>query len=102
MKIPIYTGLQMLEDAVKGESVSRHLLRLRKMKKADPEFVRDYQFQAMKTLIAYAYKNTVFYRHRFEEQGVQPGDIKSFDDFARLKPVTREDIQEHSLDIISK
>ena len=102
MKIPIYTGLQMLEDAVKGESVSRHLLRLRKMKKADPEFIRDYQFQAMKTLIAYAYKNTVFYRHRFEEQGVQPGDIKSFDDFARLKPVTREDIQEHSLDIISK
>jgi len=72
------------------------------MKKADPEFLRDYQFKTMKKLVAYAYDNTEFYRKRFTEQGVEPGDIGSLEDFAQLKPVTREDIQEHGLEVISK
>lgn len=102
MRAPFHTGLRKLEDAVKGESVARHLSRLKKMKEADPEFIHSYQLRAIKKLIVYAYNNTTFYRQRFDEQGVQPDDIQSFDDFARLRPVTREDIQAHGGDIISK
>jgi len=102
MRTALYTGLRFLEDAAKGESVTKHLLRLRRMKQADPEQIRDFQFKAMKKLIAYAYDNTVFYKQRFDKQGIHPEDIQSLDDFAQLKPVTRKDIQDHGIDIISR
>jgi len=101
MKTALYTGLRYVEDIAKGESVTKHLLRLRKMKQADPEYIREYQFKAMKKLIAYAYENTSFYRERFDNQGVHPEDIKTLDDFSKLKPVTREDIQNHGSELIS-
>jgi len=102
MKTALYTGLRWLEDVSKGETVTKHLLKLRRMKEADPEFIRDDQFKAMTKLVAYAYENSPFYRKRFDEQGVKPGDIKSLDDFSRLKPVTREDVQAHTLEFITK
>ena len=97
-----YTGLRYLEDVVRGESVSKHLRRLRRMRDADPEYIRDYQFKAMKKLVDFAYENSPFYRRKFDEQEVKPGDIKTFDDFAKLKPVTREEVQDHTLEFISK
>jgi len=102
MKTTFYTGLRYLEDVVKGESVLKHLRRLRRMKDADPEFIRDYQFNAMKKLVAFAYENSPFYTRKFDEQGIKPGDIKTLDDFTKLKPVTREEVQAHSLEFISK
>ena len=102
MKTALYTGLRFLEDAAKGESVTKHLLRLRKLKRADPEYIREYQFKAMKRLISSAYENSSFYRKRFDDQGVHPEDVKSFEDFTFLNPVTREDIQNHSAELISK
>ena len=101
MKSAFYTGLRYVEDIAKGESVTKHLSRLRRMKDADPEYIREYQFKAMKKLIANAYENTSFYKKRFDDQGVHPEDIKSFDDFAQLNPVTREDIQNHGSELIS-
>lgn len=102
MKEALYSGLRYIEDVVKGESVTKHLRRLRKMMQADPEYIREYQFKAMKKLIAYAYENTAFYKQRFDEQGVHPEDIRSIDDFSQLKPVTREDIRVHGLELIAK
>ncbi len=102
MKTAIYTGLRFLEDIAKGDRVTKHLLWLRKMKKADPEYIHEYQFKAMKKLIAYAYENTSFYKERFVNQGVHPEDIKNLDDFAQLNPVTREDIQNHGSELISR
>jgi len=102
MKTEIYTGLRWFEDVAKGETVTKHLLRLRRMKTADPEFIRDDQFKKLTKLIAHAYEHSAFYKKRFDEQGVMPGDIKSFNDFAQLRPLTREDVQDHTLELIAK
>lgn len=102
MRRTVYSVFRLLEDVVKGETVTKHLRRLRRLKSADPEYIRDYQYKAMKKLVGYAYENSPFYRKRFDEQGVQPGDIKSLDDFAKLRPVTREDVQDHTLEFIAK
>lgn len=102
MKTALYTGLRFLEDVIRGDSVLKHLLRLRRMRDADPEFIREYQFAALKKLVDFAYKNSPFYTRKFDEQGVKPGDIKTLDDFAKLKPVTREEVQDHTFEFISR
>jgi phenylacetate-CoA ligase len=80
----------------------RHLSRIRKMKDEDPEIIRDFQFKAMKKLVAHAYANTVFYREWFDKQGIKPEDIRSLEDFSRLALVTREDVQYRTEDMIAK
>jgi len=39
-------------------------------------------------LVRYAYDNSPFYRKRFDEIGLEPGDIKTIDDFKTLIPLT--------------
>ena len=102
MKAIAYTALRLFEDAAKKETVTKHLSRLRKMRQEDPEALRSYQFTAVKKLLEYAYENTRFYRQRMVDQGVHPGDIRSLEDFSRLKPVTREDIQCRGQELLSR
>jgi len=102
MKKAAYTGLRYLEDILKKEKVVRHLRLLRKMRTADPEQIRDYQFKAAKKLLEHAYETTPFYKERMDAQGVRPADIRSLEDFSRLKPVTREDIQTRGTGLISR
>jgi phenylacetate-CoA ligase len=98
----VYATLRYCEDVFRKESVMKHLMRLRKLRDADPEFIRDYQFKAMKKLIAYAYENSAFYKEKFDAQGVKPEDVQSLEDFSQLECVTREDVQYRTEDMISK
>ncbi|MBU2489855.1 MAG: phenylacetate--CoA ligase family protein [Proteobacteria bacterium] len=65
--------------------------------------MRETQLEKLLTSLAWQYENTPFNRRRFDKAGVKPGDIQSFDDFARAIPVAgqaeiRELIGEIGLD----
>ncbi|MCJ7444131.1 MAG: phenylacetate--CoA ligase [Methanotrichaceae archaeon] len=47
------------------------------------------QEDRLKLIVRYVYDHSSFYRQRFNEAGVEPGDIKSLDDVAKL-PFTRK------------
>ncbi len=54
------------------------------------------QFGQLRTLLNFAAKNCPFYADRMRSCGLDPAGMRSLDDFRRLPPVTRRDIQDHS------
>ena len=57
--------------------------------------VRQDQWTRLKSLLAHAYAHTSFYRARFDEHGIRPEDIRSWQDFERLPVLTKDDIRAH-------
>jgi phenylacetate-CoA ligase len=97
-----YLGLRLLEDLAKGESVTKHFFRLRRLKHAEPEIINNHKFNALKRLLNHAYQNVPLYKKMFADQDCHPEDIKSFEDFAKLPSLSREDVQGHTQDLISE
>jgi len=54
------------------------------------ERMRGLQLARLKKQVAYNFANSEFYRSKFEAVGMQPGDIKSFEDFSRLPLMTKD------------
>ncbi len=48
----------------------------------------------LKAQIYYAYENSAFYRHKWDREGINPGDIKTLEDFERMPFVTKQEIRE--------
>ena len=69
--------LPILRDLERAESASLDELLAR-------------QRSALATLLRHAYDNVPFYRRRFEEAGLVPGDIGGPEDLARLPALTRQ------------
>jgi phenylacetate-CoA ligase len=44
-------------------------------------------------LMAYAWERSPFYRHKWTEAGLEPGDIKSLEDFERVPVVRKEELR---------
>lgn len=53
--------------------------------------MKDIQWKKLKNTLDFAYSNSAFYKKKFNEAGVTPSDIKSFDDFSSKIPVTTKD-----------
>lgn len=59
------------------------------------------QLDRLRRQVAYNHAHSPFYRDRFRAAGIEPGDIRSFDDFARLPLMDKTDqrnAQQESLD----
>ncbi len=52
-----------------------------------------HQLKGLKWTVKHAYNGSPFYRRRFEEAGVRPGDIKGLDDIKRLPFTTADDLK---------
>ena len=50
----------------------------------DREQLREIQSRRLVKMAEYVYYNTPFYRKKFQEMGLEPGDIKSIDDIVKL------------------
>jgi len=61
-----------------------------------PFFSRDemlaWQFTRIGALITHAFERIPFYRSLYQRARFQPGDLKSWDDFAKLPVITRDDV----------
>lgn len=58
-----------------------------------PDEVRALQWQRLRRLLTFAYERSPLYRRRFDEVGVQPGDVRSLADLRLLPTVRREDLR---------
>jgi phenylacetate-CoA ligase len=63
--------------------------------------VRQRQFRDAQSMIAYAYEHCRFYRRRFDQLGVLPGDIRDLADLAKLPVLSKDDIRENLGDMVS-
>ncbi|MEZ5779618.1 MAG: phenylacetate--CoA ligase PaaK [Paracoccaceae bacterium] len=52
------------------------------------------QFHRMKRSLRHAYANSPFYRHRFDDHGVHPDDLKTLGDLAKFPFTTKADLRD--------
>jgi len=53
------------------------------------------QFRRLKDLVVHAYKNTDFYKRRFDEAAFDPERFKDFTDLRKIPTLSKEDIREN-------
>ncbi len=58
------------------------------------EKIRQLQLKKFKKILAWAYQNSPFYRHLYKEAGLEPGDIKTFDDVAKVPKTEKSMLRE--------
>ena len=62
--------------------------------------LRHLQLKKLKKQLRYNYENSPFYRTRFDQAGLKPADVKTWEDFTRVPTMTKDDqrrCQEESL-----
>ncbi|MFN3687648.1 phenylacetate--CoA ligase PaaK [Salinarimonas sp.] len=52
------------------------------------------QLERLRWSLNHAYENSPFYRARFDEAGVHPGDVKALSDLARFPFTTKQDLRD--------
>jgi phenylacetate-CoA ligase len=76
-----------------GSPYLAHYRRLRRTQYDPPGAVRARQWDAVQAQIRHAYATVPFYRRRFEEAGLRPGDLRTPDDYRRLPVLTKADVR---------
>ena len=56
--------------------------------------LKAFQLEGLQWTVGHVYKGSEFYKKRFKEAGVKPGDIKTLDDIRKLPFATSKDLQE--------
>ncbi len=60
----------------------------------DRDQLREIQSKRLTKMADYVYHNSPFYRQRFQEMGLEPGDIKSIDDISKLPFTQKTDLRD--------
>jgi O-antigen/teichoic acid export membrane protein len=63
---------------------------------------REEQWRRIQALIRHAHGNCPLHRERFQAIGAEPGDFKSLEDYAKLPPLRREELQTHLARLIAE
>ncbi|MCK5219579.1 phenylacetate--CoA ligase family protein, partial [bacterium] len=79
----------------------KHLRYLEKSQYFEEERIRDYQWKKIKKLLDHAYKNCEYYRDKFNQKGIHPNDIKSFDDYFSIPILKKEDVNTYNEKLIA-
>jgi phenylacetate-CoA ligase len=80
----------------------RYLKELDRNQWQSPEELGILQLKKIQTIVEHAYVNVPFYKQRLTEAGMQPGDIRTLDDFHQLPVLTKQDIRAHRESLVAK
>lgn len=86
--LPSYYGL-------KGRPYGRYSRFLNKSQWWPDEKLREFQWTELQKLLDTAFDHVPFYKQKYSAAGVKRSDIRSFEDFSKLPPLTREEIRAH-------
>jgi phenylacetate-CoA ligase len=85
-----------------GSARLRYLAQLERSQYWSPEHLREYQWSALKKLVVYAFENCPYYTSKYRSAGISPADLRTPDDLSIVPTITKEEIQEHRDELISK
>ena len=54
-----------------------------------PEKLRELQLKKFKRIFTWAYEKSKFHRSLYDQAGIKPGDIRTFDDIKRVPKVEK-------------
>jgi phenylacetate-CoA ligase len=88
-----------LQEWLKGKPTYALLRELEKSQWLDAKALRERQFRALRQHLDFAYREVPYYSRLLDEHGLQPSRIQSFEDFARIPYLTRDDLRRHFADL---
>jgi phenylacetate-CoA ligase len=88
----LHTIIPWLHPETYG-GLAKRMRHYRELERNSIEKNRELQWQALVQLLIHAYNTSPFYRRRFDETGIKPERDLSPGDFARIPPLTRDDIR---------
>jgi phenylacetate-CoA ligase len=65
------------------------------------ERIREFQWNELKKLLTHAFASVPFLRHKYRAAGFAPEDLRGWDDFRRLPPLTRAEVNAYGPDLCS-
>ena len=93
--IPAYYGLR-------SRSYSRRLDFMERSQWWSPERVREFQWRELRLLLKHVFCSVPYYQKKYASAGIELGDIKTREDFAKLPPLSREEINSHRTELCSQ
>lgn len=87
---------------LRGEPVAPVLRELEESQHWPIERLRDLQWQRLQALWKHAWDTVSWYRDTWRTAGLSPGDLRSWDDWARVPPLGKPEIREHSERLVSE
>ncbi|HEU5335835.1 MAG TPA: hypothetical protein VFU27_07725, partial [Terriglobales bacterium] len=69
---------------------------LERQERLSPDALADLQFAELRRLAGHCYKRSRFYRRLWQAHGVQPQDIRSFDDVRHIPIVGKQELRAHT------
>ncbi len=94
--------LYPLYRKIKRDRVLAYLDEMHRIERLEPEEIRQFQWEKLKRLLAYAATHVPYYRQVFRRIGAEPGDFKSLDDFEAFPVLRKRDIKANKEDLISE
>jgi phenylacetate-CoA ligase len=86
----VRTLLLPLHERLKNTSTFACLREIEQTQWLDSAALRELQFARLRRHLEFAYRQTPYYRRLLDEHELPPHRIQSFDDFARVPPLTRD------------
>jgi len=80
----------------RGEKVKQYLPELERTQWYSTPELKEYQWKKLMIAIDHAYQNVPYYRYKFDEIGLSPSDITSYDNLLGIPVLTKEDIRSRS------
>lgn len=90
-----------LWNSYKGKQYYGHLRNIRYFHAKSLKEIRELQFGMLQRVIKNAYNNVPFYNEEWNRIGIEPGDIKSFEDFCKIPILTKNKIRQNTEMILS-
>ena len=84
---PVWAGLE-------GSPYLKYLKYLEASQYFSEEEVREIQFRMLRELIVHAYEKTEHYKSKFDEAGIRPDDIRSFEDYASVPILEKDEVRD--------
>ncbi len=94
-------ALLPFHDAVTGRSYVRHRDFLEQSQWWSGEQVRDFQWHELQRLLKHAFETVPHYRQKYATAGFSLDDIRTWDDFRNLPPLTRQEVNAHRQELRS-
>lgn len=87
------------EGGLRRRETPRHMRRYERDQWLAPEEVQALQFQRLKRLLGWCYREVPYYKRRWDALGIVPQDIRDMGDFAKLPVLTKADIRDNADEI---
>ncbi len=91
----------LLGERLRNPSLRRYYRFLKESENWNREKLEKFQWERLKKILRYAYEHSPYYRRKWQEAGITPGDIQSPDDLKKIPIITKKELIRYNNEIHS-